>query len=450
MSKKKLIEQINIKEPCRESWDEMSGNDEVRFCSHCSLNVTDLSAMTRQKALKIVKKAEGRICVRYVQNPVDKTPVFADKLYRITRRAGLAAGVLGASLTLSTMTYAQGGTGTFDNRETSVKTSFDDSEKDKTESPSAEISGTVTDSEGNFAAAVAVYLYDLKSGESFTAMSDDDGLYEFKNVRQGDYKITISDEKGSAEVSFLEISGVNSLRQDIALTKIPVIEAEVIETLPENQQMIVSGEMIAVVIEYENPLSKAVWDENEKRAKKLVIKGANVNVREKKHSNITPLFLAVGNGNLKIAEILLNFGADVNAVDDEGKTPLMRLDEDANVELVRLLLKHGAKINAVDNYGNTPLISAVGDYAEAEILQVLLENGADVNVQNKEGKTALMEAAYDDNSENVKTLILGGANVNLKNNDGETAFDLTSDEKIEKLLKIYGAVGGETTANDNQ
>ena len=448
MFKKTLIEQINIKEPCSESWDEMSGNDEVRFCSHCSLNVTDLSAMTRQKALKIVKKAEGGICVRYVQNPVDKTPVFADKLYRITRRAGLAAGVLGVSMTLSTMTYAQGGTGTFDNRETPVKTSCDDSEKDKTESPSAEVSGTVTDSEGKFAAAVAVYLYDLKSGESFMAMSDDDGLYEFKNVRQGDYKITISDEKGNAEVGFLEVSGARQLRQDIALT-MPVIAEVTIETLPENQQVIVGG-AIAIVIDYENPLSKAVWDENEKRAKKLVIKGANVNVREKKHSNITPLFLAVGNGNLKIAEMLLNFGADVNAVDDEGKTSLMRLDEDANVELVRLLLKHGAKINAVDNYGNTPLISAVGDYADAEILQVLLENGADVNAQNKEGKTALMEAAYDDNFENVKTLILGGANVNLKNNDGETAFDLTSDEKIEKLLKIYGAVGGETTANDNQ
>ena len=64
--------------------------------------------MTRKQALKIVRESSGRICVRYIQNPVDKTPVFADRLYQITRRAGIAAGVLGASLSFSSLTYAQG------------------------------------------------------------------------------------------------------------------------------------------------------------------------------------------------------------------------------------------------------------------------------------------------------------------------------------------------------
>ena len=439
MSKKNLIKQINVKEPCSENWNEMIGNDEVRFCGHCNLNVNNLSAMTRRKALKIVKKAKGGICVRYMENPVDKTPIFADKLYQITRRAGIAAGVLGASLTLSTMTYAQGGMVMMpSDSEISVKAACDDSEKDKKETPTAEISGTITDSNGNFAAAVSVYLYDLKSNESFSAITDDEGLYEFKNVRQGNYKISVNDEKGNAEVSFLDVSESQEIRQDLALT-MPILAETTIEALTENTVFVTSG-AIAVVIEYDNPLSKAVWDEDEKAAKKLVIKGADVNVREKTHSNITPLFLAVGSGNLKIAEMLLNFGANVNAVDDEGKTPLMRLDDDANTELVRLLIKHGAKVNAVDDEGNTALISATSNYAETEVLQVLIENGADVNARNKDGKTALMEAAYDDNFANVKTLILGGANVNFKNKEGETALDLTSDEKIEELLKTYGAM----------
>lgn len=439
MSKQKLIEQIKVKEPCSESWDEMIGNDEMRFCGHCNLNVNNLSAMTRRKALKIVKKSKGGICVRYMQNPADKTPMFAEKIYQITRRAGLAAGVLGASLAFSTMTYAQGGamTITIDNSETNVEAFQKDSDSDETETPAASVSGTVTDSNGIFASVVSVYLFNLETNENFEAITDNDGFYEFENIREGNYKIVINDKKGNAEVSFLEISGASENRQDIALTMPTLAEVTIADENVEIDSFVSGG--IGFSISYENPLSTAVWDEDEKAVENLIIKGADVHAKEKSHDNITPLFLAVDGGNRKIVEMLLNFGADVNALDDEGETPLMRLDDDADAELVRLLIKHGAKINVVDNNGNTALISAA-EYADAKILQVLMESGADVNAQNKHGKTALMEAAYEDNFANVQTLVLGGANVNLKNNDGETALDLTSDEKIEEFLKSYGAI----------
>lgn len=440
MSKQKLIEQINIKEPCSESWDEMDGNDEVRFCGHCNLNVNNLSAMTRRKALKIVKKANGRICVRYMQNPVDKKPVFGDKIYQITRRAGIAAGVLGASLTLSTLAYAQGGTMTFsvNDSEVQIVTSQKNSDADKTESPTAEISGTVTDSGGGFAYNISVNLIDLDTEESLEAKTDNDGFYKFQNVREGNYKIVIADEKGNAEVSFLEINAASETLQDIALT-IPTIIEETVEEESVYYGSAVGG-AIAIEISYENPLSMAVWNDDQETAKNLIARGADVNGKEKNHENITPLFLAVNNGNYKIAEMLLNFGADVNALDESGKTPLMRIDDDANAEFVRLFIKHGAKINAVDNAGNTALILAAED-ADADVLQALLDGGADVNIRNKEGRTALMEAAYDDNLANVKTLILGDADVNLKDNEGETALDLTSDKDVESFLKSYGAIG---------
>ena len=59
MKKKKLLDSINVKSPCSESWDEMFGNDEVRFCSHCAKNVHNLSAMTRQKAKELIKNSNG-------------------------------------------------------------------------------------------------------------------------------------------------------------------------------------------------------------------------------------------------------------------------------------------------------------------------------------------------------------------------------------------------------
>ncbi len=59
-----VLDNIEIATPCTASWEEMTGNDQTRYCSHCSLNVYNLSAMTREEATGIIAGAEGRVCVR--------------------------------------------------------------------------------------------------------------------------------------------------------------------------------------------------------------------------------------------------------------------------------------------------------------------------------------------------------------------------------------------------
>lgn len=446
MSKKKILEQIEVKNPCSEDWDEMKGNDEVRFCSHCNLHVNKLSAMTRQKALKIVRRSKGSICVRYAQNPVDKTPVFADKLYQITRRAAVAAGVLGASLSLSALTYAQGSPVLLKRNQQTEISQTDAPEAEKSESLRASLSGTVTGSDGRFAPNVVVSLVNQKTGESRVANTNAEGFYEFMDVAAGIYRLLSSGEKGIAEVGYLEISAAGETRQDLLLI-LPVV-AEVTVEMPETEILTtVSGAMI-ISVSYENLLSLAVSNDDLDEVRDLIAKGADVNGREKESENITPLFLAVENGNVEIAEVLLNFGAKINARDKNKQTPLMRLDDDASAELVRLLIKHGAKINVTDKEGNTPLILAARN-APAEVLRALIDHGADINAQNGEGQTALMNAAYEDDLEKVKVLLLAGADVNLKNREGETAWDLTIDEEVEKLLELYGAIVEENEDEEN-
>jgi hypothetical protein len=452
VSKKQFLEQIEVKNPCSEDWEQMTGNSQVRFCSHCNLNVNNLSAMTRREALKIVRKSEGRICVRYVQNPVDKTPVFADRLYQITRRAGIAAGVLGASLTLSTLTFAQGAPRLI-KRETDRQTEIlqiNQSEIDKTEMPSTSLSGTITDSNGAFAANVMVILLKRESNEKRLANTNNAGLYEFKNLSAGAYSLIVSGEKGSAEISHLEITEAAENRQDLALS-VQMLAEITVQMSEETMFQTISGG-IGISISYRSSLSLAVSNDDVEEVRNLIAGGANVNGKEEDSENITPLFLAVENGNAEIAEILLNFGAKINARDKNKQTPLMRLDEDPSPELVRLLIKHGAKVNAADKDGNTPLILAAKN-ASAEILQILIDHGAEINAQNKEGQTALMNAAYEDNLERVKILILAGADVNLKNKEDESAWDLTTDDDVEKLLELHGAkVKGkddETEEEDN-
>src|SRR5436190_15025232 len=110
MSKKSFIDSVEVKSPCTEDWEKMHGNDRVRFCDHCAKDVKNLSAVTRKEAMRLVRASGGNLCIRYMQDPVTKRPLFAEQLLQITRRApSLAAGVMSASMSLSTLSYAQGG-----------------------------------------------------------------------------------------------------------------------------------------------------------------------------------------------------------------------------------------------------------------------------------------------------------------------------------------------------
>jgi hypothetical protein len=60
-----LLMQIRIASPCSADWNEMRGNDRVRFCDSCRKNVYDISTMTTKQAREFIQNAEGRACVTY-------------------------------------------------------------------------------------------------------------------------------------------------------------------------------------------------------------------------------------------------------------------------------------------------------------------------------------------------------------------------------------------------
>jgi hypothetical protein len=109
------LESLRIATPCSADWSEMSGDDRVRFCSHCSLNVYNLSAMSRGEAEALVAEREGRICVRFHRRadgtvlsrdcPVGLSAVRQGTMRRlrsmIAAGAALIAGVVGLDATAS-------------------------------------------------------------------------------------------------------------------------------------------------------------------------------------------------------------------------------------------------------------------------------------------------------------------------------------------------------------
>ena len=130
------------------------------------------------------------------------------------------------------------------------------------------------------------------------------------------------------------------------------------------------------------------------------------------------LIEAVRESDAAEVEKLLTIGASVEARDYDGVGVLHIASSTKNVSLVKLFLKRGANPNARDNFGNTPLLLAT----DADTTRVLLENKADPNIVNNDGNSALILAAERGDEASSRLLLEHGANPNLVNGNGGTAL----------------------------
>ena len=72
-----VLEDLRIATPCNADWDDMRGDERVRFCGKCEKNVYNLSAMSRADAEELVREREGKLCVRFYQR-ADGTVLSGD------------------------------------------------------------------------------------------------------------------------------------------------------------------------------------------------------------------------------------------------------------------------------------------------------------------------------------------------------------------------------------
>ena len=183
------------------------------------------------------------------------------------------------------------------------------------------------------------------------------------------------------------------------------------------------------------------------KVKSLVLVGADVNKNLEQHLDrndiklpyiladvdIKPLHIILDNA--EIVELFAEHGADVNAKDNRGRTPLHKV---SNAKDAQVLLDHGADVNAKDNEGKTPLHTV----SNAEVVEVLLAHNADINAKDNEGKTPL----YERNTELTKVLLAHNANINAKDNNGRTPLHTGLNVKTAKVLLDHGA---DINAKDN-
>ncbi len=164
------------------------------------------------------------------------------------------------------------------------------------------------------------------------------------------------------------------------------------------------------------------------------------------------LFEPCKEGTVEQVREALAAGADVNAKDNDGRTPLMYAAiKNPSPEVIAALVKAGADVNAKNNFGLTVLMCAAGTNPSREVIAALAKGGADVNAKDKRGLTVLMYAAgFNPSSEVIAALVKAGADVNAKNIiDGVTplmaaAFKNPNPEVIAALVKA----GADVNAKD--
>jgi ankyrin repeat protein len=134
----------------------------------------------------------------------------------------------------------------------------------------------------------------------------------------------------------------------------------------------------------------------------------------------TALHWAVNWGDLDSAELLMLFGADLNAKNDYGITPLLLACETGNAAMVEKLLARGANPNVTSPVGETPLMHCARTGNVAAV-KALIDRKADVNAKDsEEQQTALMWAVAQKHADAAKALIDGGADIHAKSRGGFT------------------------------
>ena len=115
---------------------------------------------------------------------------------------------------------------------------------------------------------------------------------------------------------------------------------------------------------------------------------------------------AAHNGHKEIVELLLKKGANVNAVDQNGCTPLHCAAHNGHKEIVELLLDTGANVDAVSQAESTALHHAVSaENCQVEIVKAIIEKEAAVDIADKYGRTPLCWAIRNGYSEIARILL---------------------------------------------
>jgi hypothetical protein len=186
-----MLVRVRVASKCTADWEEMLGAERVRFCPQCSLNVYDLSAMTRREAEELIATREGRLCARLYRR-ADGTVLTRDcpvglraVVHRVSRLAGAALSAM-MSVSFAAAQDPQ------HNPPPLMQIALAHSSPSQV-SPTQDtgIAFTVVDQVGAVIANAKVRMVNRSTQEEVHGKTDENGQLKFASLAVGEYQTTI-------------------------------------------------------------------------------------------------------------------------------------------------------------------------------------------------------------------------------------------------------------------
>jgi hypothetical protein len=178
------LQNIRIASPCPADWEKMVGDERVRHCSECNLNVYNLSAMTEHQVKQLIAGSKGRVCARLYRR-ADGTVIMQDcpwSMRALKRRVSRIAGAI-LSAVLSVGVAAA-----------KTKPQQDSQAASQNQQGKSELVITLVDQQGAVISGSDVTLNRMKgkkNGELVARGSSDDlGRVQLRALPAGEYMLT--------------------------------------------------------------------------------------------------------------------------------------------------------------------------------------------------------------------------------------------------------------------
>jgi len=192
--------------------------------------------------------------------------------------------------------------------------------------------------------------------------------------------------------------------------------------------------LAAVNFTYDGEIHQVVEKGDVKRVAELLSFSPDL-VRAVTSDGRTPLYIAAGKGDEKMAQLLLTNKADPNVRFKDGDTALHAAALRGHTPVVQLLLANRAQVDAKNVHGQTALHLAV-QAGQTAVAEALIASNADVNIRSTNGQTPLHLAAERGSAALVKVLLDHRADLAAKDNHGQTPLSLATNLPNKEVAEL--------------
>lgn len=212
------LENLRIAAPCQTSWESMAGDERMRHCTLCSLNVYNFAEMTRDEVRELLARTEGRVCARLYRR-ADGTVITRDcptGLRALRRRASRVAAALVATL-VSLPAFAFGGK-TCEKPRLRIRGSKVKLTIERIATPQRAVFDGVVRLDDVPVPGVIVTVQNETTKRQFRAVTDSTGTFNFASLNDGIYRVEVKLEGfKTAKVEHLELKASEATHASVSM-----------------------------------------------------------------------------------------------------------------------------------------------------------------------------------------------------------------------------------------